>query len=208
MRPRQKGESVSCCAGWPATPSMMAGADCVSRHNHCPSGEPRPGFHPCVGRVDECSALSLRIYLGPFGGACDIGGNGARAAAFHPHSNPAAYVCMMVEFSIITVASMINLRKGFALDRFAGVIFSRANSSFSTVESLRKATAALGATSPPRVREHARDFESGMMSMSLTCHRMAPGMTGSVLGFMGWLLFTWRSTSTFAAGTEHNCLEL
>lgn len=37
------------------------------------------------------------------------------------YSNPAAYACMMVEFSIITVASMINLRKGYALERFAGV---------------------------------------------------------------------------------------
>jgi ABC-type phosphate/phosphonate transport system substrate-binding protein len=55
------------------------------------------------------------------------------------YSNPAAYTCMMVQFSVRTVASMVNLRKGNALKKFAGVIFTNVNSSFNTVEDLRKA---------------------------------------------------------------------
>eukprot|EP00928_Gymnodinium_smaydae_P093895 TRINITY_DN7824_c0_g5_i1.p1 TRINITY_DN7824_c0_g5~~TRINITY_DN7824_c0_g5_i1.p1 ORF type:complete len:1284 (-),score=144.34 TRINITY_DN7824_c0_g5_i1:60-3911(-) len=55
------------------------------------------------------------------------------------YSNPAAYTCMMVEFDIVTVASLKNFRKGFALDRFAGVIFSRVDSNFSSLADLPRA---------------------------------------------------------------------
>ena len=37
------------------------------------------------------------------------------------YSNPAAYTCMVVEFEVQTVASLVNFRKGFALGKFAGV---------------------------------------------------------------------------------------
>jgi len=55
------------------------------------------------------------------------------------YSNPGAYTCMMVEFSIVTVASLYNFRAGNSLERFAGVIFSRKDSNFSTIEDLRRA---------------------------------------------------------------------
>ncbi|CAK9010580.1 unnamed protein product [Durusdinium trenchii] len=55
------------------------------------------------------------------------------------YSNPAAYMCMAVEFEVQTVASLVNFRKGYALSKFAGVIFARANSTFQTVEDLRRA---------------------------------------------------------------------
>ena len=47
--------------------------------------------------------------------------------------------CMAVEFEVQTVASLINFRKGFALGKFAGVIFARANSTFESIEDLRRA---------------------------------------------------------------------
>lgn len=53
--------------------------------------------------------------------------------------NTAAFTCLMVEFSAAALASMINLRAGHALERFAGVIISRADSTFRTVHSLRNA---------------------------------------------------------------------
>lgn len=37
------------------------------------------------------------------------------------YSNPAAYMCMAVEFEVQTVASLVNFRKGYALSKFAGV---------------------------------------------------------------------------------------
>ena len=37
------------------------------------------------------------------------------------YSNPAAYLCMAVEFEVQTVASLVNYRKGYALSKFAGV---------------------------------------------------------------------------------------
>lgn len=46
---------------------------------------------------------------------------------------------MAVEFEVNLVASLINFRRGFALDRFAGVIFARANSSFVDVADLSRA---------------------------------------------------------------------
>ncbi|CAJ1400413.1 unnamed protein product, partial [Effrenium voratum] len=55
------------------------------------------------------------------------------------YSNPAAYTCMAVEFGVQTVASLINFRKGNALGKFAGVIFTRWDSPFQTVEELRQA---------------------------------------------------------------------
>ncbi|CAE8595841.1 unnamed protein product [Polarella glacialis] len=56
------------------------------------------------------------------------------------YSNPAAYTCMMVEFKLTTVASMMNFRKGNSLDKFAGVIFARANASeFNNTQDLRNA---------------------------------------------------------------------
>ena len=55
------------------------------------------------------------------------------------YSNPAAYTCMAVEFEVQTVASLINFRKGFALGKFAGVIFARADSDFRSLEDLRRA---------------------------------------------------------------------
>eukprot|EP00930_Biecheleria_cincta_P091975 TRINITY_DN816_c0_g1_i4.p1 TRINITY_DN816_c0_g1~~TRINITY_DN816_c0_g1_i4.p1 ORF type:complete len:1626 (-),score=295.71 TRINITY_DN816_c0_g1_i4:39-4916(-) len=59
------------------------------------------------------------------------------------YSNPAAYTCMMVEFELATVASLLNFRKGNALNKFAGVIFARANATqFSNTEDLRNATIA------------------------------------------------------------------
>eukprot|EP00930_Biecheleria_cincta_P091977 TRINITY_DN816_c0_g2_i2.p1 TRINITY_DN816_c0_g2~~TRINITY_DN816_c0_g2_i2.p1 ORF type:complete len:390 (-),score=69.30 TRINITY_DN816_c0_g2_i2:96-1265(-) len=59
------------------------------------------------------------------------------------YSNPAAYTCMMVEFRLATVASLLNFRKGNALNKFAGVIFARANATqFNSTEDLRNATIA------------------------------------------------------------------
>lgn len=59
------------------------------------------------------------------------------------YSNPAAYTCMMVEFQLSTVASLLNFRKGNALNKFAGVIFARANATqFNNTEDLRNATIA------------------------------------------------------------------
>ncbi|CAE7898380.1 ttrS, partial [Symbiodinium necroappetens] len=54
-------------------------------------------------------------------------------------SNPAAYTCMAVEFNLQTVASLINYRKGNALGKFAGVIFTRQDSPFQTFDDLRTA---------------------------------------------------------------------
>jgi len=54
-------------------------------------------------------------------------------------TNPAAYTCLAVEFELRTVASLVNFRKGHALGKFAGVMFSHANSSFNTLEDIRRA---------------------------------------------------------------------
>eukprot|EP00928_Gymnodinium_smaydae_P040323 TRINITY_DN27359_c0_g1_i2.p1 TRINITY_DN27359_c0_g1~~TRINITY_DN27359_c0_g1_i2.p1 ORF type:complete len:1288 (+),score=118.64 TRINITY_DN27359_c0_g1_i2:78-3866(+) len=55
------------------------------------------------------------------------------------YSNPAAYTCLMVQYKLTTVASLINFRKGNSLGKFAGVIFTQANSSFRTIDDLRTA---------------------------------------------------------------------
>jgi len=56
------------------------------------------------------------------------------------YSNPAAYTCMMVEFDLTTVASLMNFRKGNSLDKFAGVMFALANASeFNNTQDLRNA---------------------------------------------------------------------
>lgn len=54
-------------------------------------------------------------------------------------SNPAAYTCLAVEFELRTLASLLNFRRGHALDRFAGVIFTRHDSAFHNIEDLRQA---------------------------------------------------------------------
>mmetsp|Transcript_57396 Transcript_57396/g.122054 ORF Transcript_57396/g.122054 Transcript_57396/m.122054 type:complete len:1291 (+) Transcript_57396:186-4058(+) len=58
------------------------------------------------------------------------------------YSNPAAYTCMMAEFAVVTIASMVNFRKGNALEKFAGVIFTRNDSDIVNISDLTRASVA------------------------------------------------------------------
>jgi len=87
-------------------------------------------------RLNSTHGLEFEVVPLNFNGNFEYVGRGLIDYIF---SNPAAYTCMTVEFNVETIASLRNFRKGNALDQFAGVVFSRVGSNFSTVESLRSA---------------------------------------------------------------------